>query len=91
MKNIEASEVITELVKATDHTPLNLFVLSCYGENLQQFLPLLPRKSIMITLSDGDKETQVYDAFNENMRLMMQSRSLVYLIYYTSTVLAKLI
>jgi hypothetical protein len=70
VKNIEASEVITELVKATDHTPLNLFVLSCYGENLQQFLPLLPRKSIMITLSDGDKETQVYDAFNENMRLM---------------------
>jgi hypothetical protein len=69
-EDTEAGEVITELVKATNYTPLNLFVFSCYGENLQQLLPLLPQKSMIITLSDSDKTTSAFDLCNKTMKAM---------------------
>ena len=67
-EDTEAGEVITELVKATNYTPLNLFIFSCYGANLQQFLPLLPQKSMIITLSDSDKPTSAFDLCNKTMK-----------------------
>jgi hypothetical protein len=68
---VECSKIINALVIATDGRPLKILSLGCYGANFHNYLKFLPPKSLLITLSDKDKETSSCDYHTLNAQVLL--------------------
>lgn len=56
-QRISSENYLQELVKSANGHKIKLFVTSCFGENMQKHLEVLPIGSTMITLSVSNKTT----------------------------------
>lgn len=64
---------IAALTEAVKGQKVKLFVNSCYGENMQQYLDLLPKGSVMMTISSLDSTTHGCDFLHPDMKKLFDS------------------
>ena len=68
-----AKGFVSELVRATGGKKLNILNTACYGARLQDALELLPKGSVMISLSDQDRQTINLDSYHKDMSTMFDA------------------
>lgn len=69
----QSKEWIKSLIDAVQGNKVKLLVTSCYGENMQEYLDLLPKGSMMMTISGLDSNTHGCDFLHPDIKKLFDS------------------